>query len=105
MKQLKIAVCDDAVQDVQVLGQLLKELMPEAEIRTYTSGDSLLKILETKGNPFCVIFLDIHMPGNSGIATAEEIRKWDRAVPIIFVSRSDGYYREAFDVFCISISS
>lgn len=99
MEELTIAVCDDALEDANALARLVQETLPKAEIRIYTSGKSLLKIIESKGNPFHAIFLDIHMPEISGIETAEGIRKWDRTVPIIFVSCSDNYYREAFDVF------
>ncbi|MDO4308267.1 MAG: LytTR family DNA-binding domain-containing protein [Eubacteriales bacterium] len=99
MNELMIAVCDDEAEDANALRNLVQQALPKAEIRTYASGQSLLKLIESKGNPFHAIFLDIHMPGKSGIETAEEIRKWDRMVPIIFVSCSDNYYREAFDVF------
>lgn len=99
MKEITIAVCDDVLEDADTLKQLIHETLPAAEIRTYASGEALLKIVEERGNPFHAIFLDIHMSGLNGIETTEKIRKWDKTVPVIFVSCSDHYYREAFDVY------
>lgn len=39
-----------------------------------------------QGNPFAVIFLDMRMPGMSGLETAIEIRKHDVKVEIIFIT-------------------
>lgn len=99
MDQLRIAVCDDVWEDASALETMIYEILPGTDIWICTSGETLLKKIEAKGNPFDAIFLDIGMAGKDGIETAREIRKLDETVPIIFVSNSDGYYREAFDVF------
>ncbi len=39
-----------------------------------------------QGKPFAVIFLDMRMPGMSGLETAIEIRKYDAKVEIIFIT-------------------
>ena len=39
-----------------------------------------------KGHPYAVIFLDMRMPGWSGLETAVEIRKYDAKAEIIFVT-------------------
>lgn len=59
--------------DEEVLEQYFRSL--DVEIRTFSSGTALLR--EVKKDPyayFC-IFLDIEMPGLSGIQTAEELKK------------------------------
>jgi two-component system NtrC family sensor kinase len=39
-----------------------------------------------KGNPYAVIFLDMRMPGWTGLETAIEIRKYDQKAEIIFIT-------------------
>ena len=99
MKQITFAICDDSMMDAELLEVILHEMIPEAEFSIFTSGDSLLKVISSKVNPFQVIFLDIYMKGKNGIEIAEKIREFDKLVPIIFVSYSEDHYKEAFDVF------
>lgn len=99
MKKITIAVCDDVINDALTLEKMIYEVLPESDVRIFTSGEALLKMMESKGNPFQMIFLDIHMSGKNGIETARDIRKWDKAVPIVIVSNSDRYYKEAFEVY------
>ncbi len=99
MKKILIAVCDDVLADAVTLEKMIYEVLPEADVRIFTSGETLLKVMESKGNPFRMIFLDIHMPGRNGIETARDIRTWDKAVPIVIVSNSDRYYKDAFEVY------
>ena len=50
--------------------------------------DGVKKVQEAikKGRPYAVIFLDMRMPGWSGLETAVEIRKYDVKAEIIFVT-------------------
>lgn len=97
-----IAICDDVLEDAQLLRDHLQKILPGAEANLFSSGEQLIDSLEKKGNPYSAIFLDIHMPGRDGIETARTVRIHDLFVPIIFVSGSDEYYREAFDVFAFN---
>ena len=94
-----VAICDDVHEDAVLLGQHLKQVMPDAESTIFHGGEALLNVLEKDKRTYHVIFLAIQMAGMSGISVAEEIRKRELFMPIIFVSGSDAYYREAFDVF------
>ncbi len=49
-------------------------------------GLELVKKSVASGNPYTVIFLDMRMPGWSGMETAERIRKIDTKAEIIFVT-------------------
>lgn len=99
MKPTTVAICDDQIEDAEILEQIVREILPESVCSIFSTGESLLKAFSAKVNPFQLIFLDIHMKGKNGIKTAEEIRKCDKLVPIIFVSVSQDHYKEAFDVF------
>lgn len=49
-------------------------------------GLELVKKSIQDGRPYAVIFLDMRMPGWDGMETAEQIRKFDNKVEIIFVT-------------------
>lgn len=93
-----LAICDDVLEDAQLLRDYLKKVLPGAEVKLFSNGEQLINELEKKGNIYNAIFLDIHMPGRNGIETAKTVRIHDMFVPIILMSHSDEFYREAFDV-------
>lgn len=84
---ISIAVCDDAKIIVDNMETLLKkysaEIGEEIRVSKFYLGDSLLD--QYKSN-YDIIFLDIKMPGLTGIQTAERIRKKDDKVTIIFLT-------------------
>lgn len=97
-----LAICDDALEDSHLLKDYLKKVLPEAEVKLFRGGEQLINELEKKGNIYNAIFLAIHMPGCNGIETAKTVRSYDLFVPIIFMSHSEEYYREAFDVYAFN---
>ncbi len=102
MGEMCIAVCDDIQEDAALLADYLKEIIPEIKADLYGDGWELIKNFAETGQKYDLIFLDIHMPRMNGIDTAKEIRKKDLFVPIIFVSVSDKFYREAYDTFAFN---
>ncbi len=98
---LKFAVCDDVSDDRQRLISLIKTAAPYCEIAEYESGETLLWDLES-GARFDIIFLDIFMDGISGVETAERIRKSDSDVLLVFVSSSNDFYRESYDLYAFN---
>lgn len=49
-----------------------------------------------------ILFLDICMPGMDGIKTAERIRNEKKDVKIIFITSSNEYYPQAYEVFAFN---
>ena len=96
--EFRIAVCDDRLVDRTHLCTLLRNSCPHAELETFSSGEELLWKL-ADGKRFDLYFLDIFMDGVSGIDTASQIRLNDYNALIVFVSTSDDFYREAYDLF------
>lgn len=66
----------------------------------YTSFHSPLNLLAEieRGARFDIIFLDIMMPGETGIAAAEEIRQYDSYTKIIFLTSSSEYAVQSYTV-------
>ena len=99
MRHLKIAVCDDSLKEREVVVECIRENLFHTEITEYDSGEKLLRDMEAKKNLFHIIFLAVSTDEKDGIDTAEEIRKLDANVPLIFAAASEKYYREAFDLY------
>jgi len=99
---IKIAICDDTAEDIELLSSTLYTYDPSFEILSYTSGNTLIDELLDSG--FCVdiLFLDIYMPGIDGVKTAQKIRNEKKDVKIIFVSSSNEHYPEAYEVFAFN---
>ena len=98
---LKIAICDDISQELEVIFTLTSEYAVAhgmtMNIDTYTSADELLKALEG-GIVFDAMLLDICMPGISGIDLVRELHSEKISCPIIFLTASKEYALEAFGV-------
>lgn len=98
---LKIAFCDDdlsVLNDIRVLlDQYRVQCNRELEYAAYQSPLELLAEIE-RGTRYDILFLDVVMPGESGIDTAAEIRGYDSQVKIIFLTSSSEYAVESYTV-------
>ena len=66
----------------------------------YTAFQSPLELLAEieKGTRFDILFLDVIMPGETGIDAAAEIRNYDTNVKIIFLTSSAEYAVQSYTV-------
>lgn len=99
MKSFRIAVYDEKYEDAQFLKECLESIMTEAYVEIYKSGDLLIEEFRKISDPYDLIFLSILTATQNGIDIARQVRERDLFVPIIFVSESDRFYREAYDTF------
>lgn len=98
---LKIAVCDDVLADRQRLISLIKAENSYCECTAYQSGEMLLWDFES-GTHFDIFFLDIFMEGMSGVEAAQRIRSADPNALLIFISSSNDFYRESYDLYAFN---
>lgn len=95
---MRIAVCDDCRQDACAI----RDLMSGQEVKLYSNSESLLSDVEKGGEHFDLYLLDIFMENSmNGIELAGKLRDKDEASAICFVSTSDDFYREAYDLYAI----
>lgn len=95
---MRIAVCDDCKEDALSL----KNLLNGHKVETYVDSYSLLWDMEKKGVLFDLYFLDIFMGESiNGIELARKIKEMQEDALICFVSTSDGFYREAYDLYAL----
>lgn len=98
---VSIAVCEDNNEDLTHLREALTEIkLPCAfGISEYQNAEELLWDIETGHKHFDIFFLDIYLSGMNGMEAARRIRAENENALLIFVSSSEGFYREAFDVY------
>ena len=98
---IKIAFCDDERSVIDKLSTLMDKYSAERNIKieyaAFCNPFDLLAAIE-RGACYDIIFLDIIMPGETGIDAAKEIRNFDSNVKIIFLSSSSEFAVESYVV-------
>jgi len=96
---IRIAVCDDENVIVNQIEHIISEVCKResipVNIDVFYSGRELKRQV-TSRTKYDIIFLDIQMKGGDGITAAENIRKVDDNVLLIYVSGYDKYMMELF---------
>ena len=98
---LKVAFCDDDLSVLNELRVLLDQYRVDHNQEIdYTAFQNPLELLAEieKGTRFDILFLDVLMPGETGIDAAAEIRNYDNNVKIIFLTSSVEYAVQSYMV-------
>ena len=102
MKAVRVAICDDEVYFLEELEKLVSvyanEEECELEINIYAEAEKLVEDIVSKGEDYQLLFLDVEMPGMSGMEAAKELRKAGYRDVLCFVTSFDGYALDAFSV-------
>jgi len=95
---MKIVICDDCMEDALQLRDALKN----HDVRIHSSAEQLLVDMEKNQVNFDLYLIDIYIENSmNGIELAERIRTQDKEAVICFISTSDAFYREAYDLYAI----
>ncbi|WP_321971893.1 response regulator [Paratractidigestivibacter sp.] len=94
---MNILVVDDKRLAVNALIRILGEIDPSWPVEGVTSGEEALVI--AKGNRPDVVFLDIEMPGISGLELARRLREMSQDINIVFVTAHSEYALEAHGLY------
>ena len=98
---IKLAFCDDDLSALNEVRVLLDQYRVERNREiAYTAFQSPLELLSEveRGARFDVLLLDVLMPGQNGIDTAAELRRYDGAVKIIFLTSSAEFAVQSYTV-------
>lgn len=104
---MKIAIVDDSIKDREYLQKEIQEIFfrrtkNHIEITTFKSGEELLEYFydnkEGNASLFDIVFLDIYMEDITGVDTARAIRKIDEDVKLIFITTSNEFASESYEV-------
>jgi DNA-binding LytR/AlgR family response regulator len=93
---LTVLAVDDEPPALSDLAFLLRQNPRIAGVFTATNVEEADRVLETTAVDG--IFLDIRMPGTSGVAFAQELVRRGRPLPVVFVTAYDDHAVAAFDL-------
>lgn len=97
MRNLRIAVCDDDMTDLdsekQLIEKALLKLGCKYKIDKFSSSEELLGSDKT----YNIIFLDVELGGRSGIETAGAVHRRNKDCLIFFVTNYEHYMDEALN--------
>lgn len=94
---MNILIVDDECAAIADIRRVLKKVVPDAALFEASDGRSAVKAcLE---NDIQVAFLDVEMPGQSGLILANEIRKIRPTVNIIILTAYEQYALDALKTF------
>ncbi|MCW2791276.1 MAG: lytR [Nocardioides sp.] len=96
MSPLKVLVVDDERPALDELAYLLAQDPRIGEVLTSDSATEGLRILQELDVD--VVFLDIQMPGLTGLELAQVLARFRAPPPIVFVTAHEGHAVEAFDL-------
>lgn len=99
---IRIAICDDTAEDIELLSSALYTYDRSFEIITYTNGETLIDEFRDSSLSADILFLDIYMPGIDGVKTAQRLRGERKDLKIIFISSSKEHYPQAYEVFAFN---
>ena len=98
---IKVAFCDDDPSMLNNLQVLLDEYRVtqnrEIDYTAFRNPLELLAVIE-RGIRFDVLLLDVLMPGENGIDTAAEIRRYDSNIKIVFLTSSAEFAVQSYAV-------
>lgn len=101
MEEVIIAICDDLESERIGLARMVHAYARKhglsVRIRLFSSGESLLAALKGR-ETVQLLFLDIYLPGLSGVETARRLRASGSDVSIIFATTSQDHGLDSFEV-------
>lgn len=98
---MKIAICDDISEQIEIIKAAVNQYYNQrndvaVEIETFDKAFDFLYAQEK--NKFDIVLLDICMPGMLGTDIAKEIRQRRDNTEIVFLTKSDEFAVDAFQV-------
>ena len=94
---MNILIVDDERTAINDLEKVLRSVAPTAVIHTAESADEAIRLCREVS--FGVAFLDIQMPGRSGLSLAKEMREIEPTTNIVMVTAYQEYAYEAVKLY------
>lgn len=94
---MRILAADDEPLMLDMLTDRIRQACPQGEVFAFSSARKLLEWVESEG-AFDAAFLDIEMPGMSGISLAQRLKELYPQGNLIFVTGFSQYMAEAFQL-------
>jgi len=95
---MKILTADDEQSALNILNRAVEAAEPGAELRSFTTTQAALAAICEGGFYPDVAFLDIKMPGMTGLALAKAVREASPRTNIVFVTAFSDYALDAMSL-------
>lgn len=93
-----VLVVEDNREAAQTLQELLQRFSVERGVELACSWSKSAMDVAADRHPADIIFLDIGLPGFSGMEMAQLLRTYDRETPIVFVTSLAQYVAKGYEV-------
>ncbi len=102
----QIALCDDETTELHTMERMLRSyhghsIKDTLDVRPFESAEALLLAIEQESYAPDLIFLDIYMPGMSGLETAKKLKDMNLSGLIIFLTSSKDHALEAYELYVL----
>ncbi len=94
---MRIAICDDEPREQEQFEEALKGWDPTRSAEKFLDGASLLEAAKRLPR-FDIVFLDIYLPGESGVDIARSLKEVSPGTGIAFVTTSTDHAVDAFSL-------
>lgn len=95
---MKILAVDDEATALRILTRAIQEAEPHAELRSFQTVSSVMEELREGRFLPDVAFLDIEMPGMTGLELARQLKQAAPRVNVVFVTGYSQYALEALSI-------
>ena len=93
---MRILAVDDEKIALEALSSAIKAVVTDDEVVSYRYPEDAIEYVKEN---FCdIAFLDIEMAGMSGVELAEELKKYNSEINIVFCTGYGNYRDKAFDL-------
>ena len=92
---IQVMVVDDEPLSLKELTRLISQDPEFRVVQQATNGAEALE--KMKHSPVDVVFLDIEMPGFTGLEVASELARWETPPRVVFATAYDQYAIQAFE--------
>jgi len=83
LKDINILIIDDMQTSFEVLSSIIKKFFPEINIDYLSSGENIIDFLSNNKVKYNLIFIDVMMPDKDGIIILNEIKTYNKKIPLI----------------------
>ncbi|MDO5145046.1 MAG: LytTR family DNA-binding domain-containing protein [bacterium] len=97
MNEIRVIIADDDMGMRTIERKMIERVEGFTLVGEATDGDELLQLVEEHRPQ--VVFLDVEMPGKTGVECARVIQDMDPAIILIFATAHDQYMGDAFEVY------
>lgn len=94
---MRVAICDDVAQEQDRFVEALHGWNPAQDAERYADGASLLEAAKA-APPFDLVFMDVYLPGESGVDAARALHALSPRTGVAFLTTSREHAVEAFSL-------